>query len=91
MLPSSDDYKNIITFVEVMDKSWRKIKICIGCELKTIQQLNALGIRNKLPLKNIIVNGIMYEQLEENGCAWAFMNETDEQAILELPFVLSIE
>jgi hypothetical protein len=34
-----------------MNKTWKEIKIQVGYEFKTALQLNALGIKYKLPIK----------------------------------------
>lgn len=63
----------------------------MGCELKTAQQLTALGIKNELQIRNVTVNGIERIQLVENGCIKAFIDDEDEQKVKNLPFVLDIK
>ncbi len=63
----------------------------MGCELKTAQQLNALGIKNELQIRNVTVNGIKQIQLVENCCIKAFIDDEDEQKIRKLPFIQNIE
>lgn len=74
-----------------MDRSWRKITIRVGYELKTVQQLNALGIKYKIPISNVIVNGVKSTLLSKNGFAWAFIDDKEKQAILKLPYIENIE
>lgn len=75
----------------VKRKSWEKITVRLGCELKTAQQLNALGIKNELHTKNVTIDGIQQIMLVENCYIWAFIDENEEQRVRNLPFVLSIE
>lgn len=72
-------------------KSWKRVTVQLGCELKTAQQLNALGIKNELQIRNVTVNGIKQIQLIENCCIKAFIDGEDEQKVKALPFVLDIE
>lgn len=74
-----------------MDKSWRKITIRVGYELKTVQQLKALGIKYKIPISNVIVNGVKSTLLSKNGFACAFVDDEEKQAILKLPYIEKIE
>lgn len=72
-------------------KSWKRVTVRLGCELKTVQQLNALGIKNELQIRNVTVNGIKQIQLVENCCIKAFVDDEEEQKVKRLPFVLYIE
>ncbi len=72
-------------------KSWKRVIVRLGCELKTAQQLNALGIKNELQIRNVTVNGIKQIQLVENCCIKAFIDDEDEQKIRKLPFIQNIE
>lgn len=74
-----------------MGKQWRKIKIHEGCELKTVQQLCAIGIRCELPMNKISVDGLKLPQLTENGHAFVLIDDAEKQEILNLPYVTSIE
>ena len=67
------------------------MSVKLGCELKTAQQLNALGIKNELQIRYVIVNGIEQIQLAENGRIYAFIDSEDELKVKKLPFVLHIE
>ena len=73
------------------EKSWKRVSVQLGCELKTAQQLNELGIKNELQTRNVTVNGVEQIQLVENHCINAFMDSEDEQKVKKLPFVLNIE
>lgn len=72
-------------------KSWKRVTVRLGCELKTAQQLNALGIKNELQIRNVTVNGIKQIQLVEDCCIKVFVDYEDEQKVKTLPFVMDIE
>ena len=72
-------------------KTWKRVSVQFDCELKTAQQLNALGIKNELQIRNVTVNGIEQIQLVENCCIYAFIDSEDEQKVKKLPFVLDIK
>ena len=74
-----------------MDRSWRKITIRVGYELKTVQQLNALGIKYKIPISYTFVNGVKSTLLSKNGFACAFIDDEEKQTILQLPYIENIE
>ena len=66
-------------------KSWKRVIVRLGCELKTAQQLNALGIKNEIQIRNVTVNGIKQIQLIENCCIKVFIDDEDEQKVKNLP------
>lgn len=74
-----------------MIRNKRKILILPGYEIKTSQQLLMLQIDHQLPLKDVEIDGILHKQLTENGIIYANLNETEEQSILNLPYVIGIE
>ena len=69
----------------------KKILIQPGYEMKTSQQLLMLQIDHQLPLKEVEIDGILHKQLAENGIIYANLNETEEQSVLNLPYVIGIE
>lgn len=74
-----------------MIRSKKKILIQPGNEMKTSQQLLMLQIDHQLPLKEIEIDGILHKQLTENGIIYANFDETEEQRVLSLPYVIGIE
>lgn len=74
-----------------MNKLWKEVTILIGYELKTAQQLDALGIKYKLPIKDVIINDIRTIQLTKNGAILVYIDKNDEHIIKSLPYVLSIK
>ena len=69
----------------------KKILIQPGYEMKTSQQLLMLQIDHQLPLKEVEIDGILHKQLTENRIIYANLNETEEQSVLNLPYVIGIE
>ena len=74
-----------------MIRNKRKILILPGNEMKTSLQLVMLQIDHKFPLKEVEIDGILHKQLTENGIIYANLNETEEQRVLNLPYVIGIE
>lgn len=74
-----------------MIRNKRKILIQPGNEMKTSRQLLMLQIDHQLPLKEVEIDGILHKQLTENGIIYANLNETEEQSVLNLPYVIDIE
>ena len=74
-----------------MIRNKRKILILPGNEIKTSRQLLMLQIDHQLPLKEVEIDGILHKQLAENGIIYANLNETEEQSVLNLPYVIGIE
>ena len=74
-----------------MIRNKKKILILHGYEMKTSQQLLMLQIDHQLPLKEVEIDGILHKQLAENGIIYANLNETEEQSVLNLPYVIGIE
>lgn len=72
-----------------MNKTWKEINIQVGYEFKTAQQLDALGIIYKMPIKDIIVNDLKTIQLIKNGSILAYIDKHEELVIKSLPYVLS--
>lgn len=69
----------------------KKILIQPGYEMKTSQQLLMLQIVHQLPLKEIEIDGILHQQLTENGIIYANLDDTEERRVLHLPYVIGIE
>lgn len=74
-----------------MIRNKRKILILPGNEMKTSLQLVMLQIDHQFPLKEVEIDGILHKQLTENGIIYANLNETEEQRVLNLPYVIGIE
>lgn len=74
-----------------MIRNKRKILILPGNEMKTSLQLVLLQIDHQFPLKEVEIDGILHKQLTENGIIYANLNETEEQRVLNLPYVIGIE
>ena len=69
----------------------KKILIQPGYEMKTSQQLLMLQIDHKHPLKEVEIDGILHQQLTENGIIYANLDDAEEQRVLRLPYVKDIE
>ena len=69
----------------------KKILIQPGYEMKTSQQLLMLQIDHQLPLKEVEIDGILHQQLTENGINYANLDDAEEQRVLRLPYVIDIE
>ena len=69
----------------------KKILIQPGYEMKTSQQLLMLPIDHQLPLKEVEIDGILHQQLTENGIIYVNLDEAEEQRVLRLPYVIGIE
>lgn len=74
-----------------MIRNKKKILIQPGNEMKTSQQLVMLQIDHQLPFKEVEIDSIFHKQLTENGIIYANLNETEEQRVLNLPYVIGIE
>ena len=74
-----------------MTRNKKKILIQTGNEMKTSQQLTMLHIKHQLPIKTVEVDGILHDQLTENGIIYADLNQYEEQKVLRLPYVTGIE
>ena len=74
-----------------MIRNKRKILILPGNEIKTSRQLLMFQIDHQLPLKEVEIDGILHKQLTENRIIYANLNETEEQSVLNLPYVIGIE
>lgn len=74
-----------------MIRNKRKILILPDNEMKTSQQLVMLQIDHQFPLIEVEIDGILHKQLTENGIIYANLNETEEQRVLNLPYVIGIE
>lgn len=60
--------------------------------MKTSQQLLMLQIDHQLPLKKEVeIDGILHQQLTENGIIYANLDDAEEQRVLRLPYVIGIE
>lgn len=68
-----------------------QILIQPGYEMKTSQQLLMLQIDHQLPLKEVEIDGILHQQLTENGIIYANLDDAEEQRVLRLPYVIDIE
>lgn len=74
-----------------MIRNKKKILIQPGFEMKTSQQLLMLQIDHQLPLKEVEIDGILHQQLTENGIIYVNLDEAEEQRVLRLPYVIGIE
>ena len=74
-----------------MIRNKKKILILHGYEMKTSQQLLMLQIDHQLPLKEVEIDGILHQQLTENGIIYVNLDEAEEQRVLRLPYVIGIE
>ena len=74
-----------------MIRNKKKILIQPGYEMKTSQQLLMLQIDHQLPLKEVEIDGILHQQLTENGIIHANLDDAEEQRVLRLPYVIDIE
>lgn len=74
-----------------MIRNKKKILIQPGYEMKTSQQLLMLQIDHQLPLKEVEIDGILHQQLTENGIIYVNLDEAEEQRVLRLPYVIGIE
>ena len=74
-----------------MIRNKKKILIQPGYEMKTSQQLLMLQIDHQLPLKEVEIDGILHQQLTENGIIYVNLDEAEEQRVLRLPYVIDIE
>ena len=74
-----------------MIRTKKKILIQPGYEMKTSQQLLMLLIDHQLPLKEVEIDGILHQQLTENGIIYANLDDSEEQVVLSLPYVIGIE
>ena len=74
-----------------MIRNKKKILILHGYEMKTSQQLLMLQIDHQLPLKEVEIDGILHQQLTENGIIYVNLDEAEEQRVLRLPYVIDIE
>lgn len=77
--------------IEAMIRNKKKILILPGNEMKTSQQLLILQIDYQLPFKEVEIDGILHKRLTENGIVYANFDETEEQRVLNLPYVIAIE
>lgn len=50
-----------------------------------------LQIDHLLPLKEVEIDGILHQQLTENGIIYANLDDAEEQRALCLPYVIGIE
>ena len=74
-----------------MIRNKKKILIQPGYEMKTSQQLLMFQIDHQLPLKEVEIDGILHQQLTENGIIYVNLDEAEEQRVLRLPYVIGIE
>lgn len=74
-----------------MIRNKKKILIQPGYEMKTSQQLLMLQIDHQLPLKEVEIDGILHQLLTENGIIHANLDDTEEQSVLRLPYVIGIK
>lgn len=74
-----------------MIRNKKKILIQPGYEMKTSQQLLILQIDHQLPLKEVEIDGILHNQLTENGIIYANLDEAEELRVLSLPYVIGIK
>ena len=74
-----------------MIRTKKKIIIQHGNEMKTSQQLLILQIDHQLPLKEVEIDGILHQQLTENGIIYANLDDAEEQIVLSLPYVIGIK
>lgn len=68
-----------------------QILIQHGYEMKTSQQLLMFQIDHQLPLKEVEIDGIIHQQLTENGIIYANLDDAEEQRVLRLPYVIGIK
>lgn len=61
-----------------------------GCEIKTAQMLDVLGIAHWLPFKNVEIEGIQHLALSRNGIIYACIEPGSKERILSLPYVIDI-
>ena len=61
-----------------------------GCEMKTVQMLDVLGIEHRLPFKSIEIDGIRHLALDQNGIIYASFEPESRDRILSLPYVIDI-
>ena len=64
-----------------MIRNKKKILILHGYEMKTSQQLLMLQIDHQLPLKEVEIDGILHQQLTENGIIYANLDDAEEQRV----------
>lgn len=61
-----------------------------GCEIKTAQMLDVLGIAYWLPFKSVEIEGIQHLALSQNGIIYACIEPGSKERILSLPYVIDI-
>ena len=61
-----------------------------GCEMKTAQMLDVLGIEYRLPFKSVELDGIEHLALSQNGIIYACFDPESKERILSLPYVIGI-
>lgn len=61
-----------------------------GCEMKTAQMLDALGIAHRLPFTSVQIDGIQHLALSQNGIIYACFEPESRERILSLPYVIEI-
>lgn len=61
-----------------------------GCEMKTSQMLDVLGIQHRLPFKSVELDGIQHLALSLNGIIYACLEQESWEKILALPYVIDI-
>lgn len=61
-----------------------------GCEMKTAQMLDALGIQHRLPYTSVEIDGIQHPALSKNGIIYACFEPESRERILSLPYVIEI-
>lgn len=49
-----------------------------------------LQIDHQFPLKEVEIDGILHQQLTENGIIYANLDDAEEQRVLRLPYVIGI-
>lgn len=61
-----------------------------GCEMKTSQMLDVLGIEHRLPFKSVEIEGIQHLALSQNGIIYACFASDSRERILSLTYVIDI-
>lgn len=79
----------MITFAPMNQQEYN-IYVKEGCEIKTSQMLDALGIELRLPFKSVEIEGIQHLALSQNGIIYACIEPGSKERILSLPYVIDI-
>lgn len=74
-----------------MNRCWKRLIVKDHCELKTAQQLKILNITYRLPMTEVIIDGIPHLQIVKNGYIMVLVNSKEEHNIQSLPYIITFK